>query len=182
MRKTTIIAIILTLITVLFFVIKKGVDIKTAHLDKTEHLKEETSKNIPLFEFTTLEGGIFSKYNLIKNKATIIVYFDPDCSLCEKSGTLFSKFESLHKNANVLFVSPSSIEKIKNYQEQFNLKNITNITFLQCKEDDFYTVFKESGTPTYLIYSKNQKLVKIINDDVPVKIILRYMKAAQIEA
>jgi peroxiredoxin len=182
MKKTIIIAIILGLLTVLFFVIKKGLDIKTEHKDKIEDLKKNTSKNIPLFEFTTLEGGIFSKYNLIKNKATIIVYFDPECNLCEKSGEMFSKFQAIHKNANVLFVSPSSIEKIKKYQEQFNLKNITNITFLQCKKDDFYTVFKESGTPTYLIYSKNQKLIKIINDDVPVKIILRYIKAAQIEA
>jgi peroxiredoxin len=182
MRKIIIIAIILGLLTILFFVIKKGVDIKTAHKDKTEHLKEETSKNMPLFEFTTLEGGIFSKYNLIKNKATIIVYFDPDCSLCEKSGTLFNKFKTLHKNSNVLFVSSNSIERIKEYQKQFELENIPNITFLESKGDEFYNFFKESNTPTYLIYNKSQKLVKIINDDVPVKIILRYIKAAQIEA
>tara|TARA_R110001583_G_C5666833_1_gene410283 strand:- start:4672 stop:5220 length:549 start_codon:yes stop_codon:yes gene_type:complete len=182
MRNTIIFTIIFGLLIVLFFVFKKGLDVKTEHSEKTEYLKEDTSKNMPLFEFTTLEGAIFSKYNLTENKATIIVYFDPDCSLCQKSGTVFSKFKTLHKNSNVLFVSPSSIKRIKKYQEQFNLETISNITFLQCKEDAFYNTFKELSTPTYLIYNKNQKIIKIINDDVPVKIILRYIKAAQIEA
>ena len=179
MRKTIIVAIILGLITVLFFVIKKGIDINTKNLYKSEHLKEDTSKNMPLFEFTTLVGANFSKYNLIKNKATIIIYFAPDCSLCKKSRTIFSKFKALHKDSNVLFVSPSSSEKINEYQKQFNLENIM---FLQCKANDFYNFFKESSTPTYLIYNKSQKIIKVINDDVPVKTILRYTKASQIEA
>ena len=59
MRKTIITAIIFGLIAVLFFVIKKGADIKTEHLDKTGQLKEDTSKNMPLFEFKTLDGDIF---------------------------------------------------------------------------------------------------------------------------
>jgi peroxiredoxin len=182
MKKTIIIIIILGLTTVLFLVFKKGFDVKTVLSNKKEYLKKDISKKMPLFEFTTLKGDLFSKYNLIKNKATIIVYFDPDCSLCEKSGTLFSKFESLHKDSNVLFVSPSTTERIKEYQKQFNLENILNISFLQCNDNDFYNTFKESSTPTYLIYNKNQKLLKIINEDVPVKIILRYIKAAQIES
>ncbi len=182
MRKILIISIIFGLITVLFIVIQKGFQTSVKHTEKKEVSDKKKSKKIPLFEFSTINGEVFSKYNLEKNKATIIIYFDPDCGLCEKTGTIFSKFKSIHKNSNVLFVSSNSKEKIEKYREKFELDQLSNIVFLRSNEDDFYNAFKESHTPSYFIYNTKQKLVKIINDDVPVKIILRYIKASQIES
>jgi len=180
MKKIIILIIVSSLITILFFVFKNATNTTSLLQKKTTISKIKTDK-IPLFEFTSLNSTPFSKYNLTKNKATIIVYFDPDCSLCEKSGKIFSMFKKIHTNSNVLFVSPNTKEKIQTYQERFNLKSISNIQFLQCNEDDFYNLFKESNTPTYLIYNTQQELIKVINDDVPVETILRYIKAAQIE-
>jgi peroxiredoxin len=181
MKKTIISIIILGLITILVFVINKGINIKVKTEERVSILEVNTSK-MPLFEFRTLDSITFSKYNLTKNKATIMVYFDPDCNLCEKSGEVFNTFKSIHKTSNVLFVSHNTKEKIQAYQERFGLELISNIQFLQCNEDDFYNLFKESKTPTYFIYNTNQKLIKVINDDVPVKTILRYIKAAQIDS
>tara|TARA_R110000868_G_scaffold156380_1_gene383221 strand:+ start:6297 stop:6842 length:546 start_codon:yes stop_codon:yes gene_type:complete len=180
MRKITIAIIFLGLFTILFFVLKKGFSTKSGHQANLEVAKIKTSK-MPLFEFVNLDSKPFSKYDLTKNKATIIVYFDPDCGLCEKSGKVFSTFKSIHKNANVLFVSHNTKEKILEYQDRFNLNAISNIRFLQCNEDEFYNLFKEFNTPTYFIYNRKQELVKIINDDVPVETVLRYIKVAQIE-
>ncbi len=183
MKKIIIITIIVSLFLTLFFVFQKGLETKVKYSTKTEKKNGgNISKKMPLFEFTTLKGKVFSKYNLAENKATIIVYFDPECNLCKKSGIVFSKFEKIHKNSNVLFVTSSSINKIKKYREDYNLKNVKNISFLQCKEEVFYDTFKELKTPTYLIYNIDKKLIKIINDDVPIKIILRYIKAAQVNA
>jgi len=141
----------------------------------------KTTKRMPLFEFKMLDGTVFSKYDLPKDKATVIVYFDPDCRLCEKSGILFSTFKTMYEKSTVLFVSVNTTERIKVYRKKYGLENKSNILFLQSSEDDFYNLFKESNIPTYLIYNRSQYLVKIINDDVPVKIILRYIKAAQLE-
>jgi len=181
MKKLLIIGILLGLGLLLFLVFNKGQEVAFQHHKNTVLQQINTAKRMPLFEFKKMDGSIFSKYDLPKDKATVIVYFDPDCELCKKSGMLFSTFKTLHEKSTVLFVSSSTTERIKIYQKKYGLENKSNILFLQSSEDDFYNLFKESSTPTYLIYNRSQYLVKIINDDVPIKIILRYIKASQLE-
>ncbi|WP_445957577.1 peroxiredoxin family protein [Yeosuana sp.] len=180
MRKVIISIIFIGLSTILFIVINKAVTTIDIVNEKKTITKSSNNK-IPLFEFFTLDSVAYSKYNLKKNKSVIIVYFDPDCSLCQKSGEFFSTFKKFHEDSQILFVSHNTKEKIKAYKNQNNLSNISNIKFLQCNEDNFYNLFKESSTPTYFIYNTKQELIKVINDDVPVKTILRYIKAAQID-
>jgi peroxiredoxin len=180
MRKIIISSIVIGLVAIVFIVINKAVTIEEATKDKTETTKLNSDK-LPLFEFFTLDAIPYSKYNLEKNQSLIIVYYDPDCSLCAKSGEVFSTFKKLHASSQVLFVSHNTKEKIEAYRAQFNLEEIPNIKFLQSNADEFYKLFNESSTPTYLIYNTKQELIKIINDDIPVKSILRYIRAAQID-
>lgn len=180
MRKIIISSIIIGLSIIVFIVIYKAVATEEAARDIAEITKTNSDK-LPLFEFFTLNAVPYSKYNLKKNKSLIIVYFDPDCSLCEKSGEVFSTFKKLHANSQVLFVSHNSKEKIEAYRAKYNLEDIPNIKFLQCNAENFYKFFNESSTPTYLIYNTKQELIKVINDDIPVKTILRYIKAAEID-
>jgi peroxiredoxin len=180
MRKIIISVIVIGLFSIIFIVVNKAINIEQAVTEKTDITKTSSDK-LPLFEFFTLNAVPYSKYNLEKNQSLIIVYYDPDCRLCEKSGEVFSTFKKLHANSQVLFVSYNTKEKIKAYRDQHNLEDISNIKFLQCNEDEFFNLFNESSTPTYFIYNTKQELIKIINDDVPVKTILRYLKAAQID-
>ena len=181
MKKVIISSIGIGLVMIIFIVVNKAINIEEAVKEKTT-ITKSNSDNLPLFEFFTLDAVPYSKYSLEKDKSVVLVYFDPDCSLCGKSGEVFSTFKKVHKNSEVLFVSHNTKEKIEAYRELYNLDAIANIKFLQCNADDFYKLFNESITPTYFIYNNKQELVKIINDDVPVKTILRYIKAAQTDA
>ncbi|MGZ0016472.1 TlpA family protein disulfide reductase [Yeosuana sp. AK3] len=180
MRKVIIGIIVIGLSTILFIVINKAVNTLGVVKEK-KTITKSTSDKIPLFEFLTLDAVAYSKYDLKKNQSVIIVYFDPDCGLCQKSGEFFSTFKKFHEASQILFVSHNMIEKISDYQKHFKLYDVPNIKFLQCNEDNFYSLFKESSTPTYFIYNTKHELIKVINDDVPVKTILRYIKAAQID-
>ena len=181
MRKVVKTTIVLLLLCVIFIVLNKANQTSTK-IETKKVLIKLNSKKLPLFEFYTLDSIPYSKYDLDENKNLVLVYFDPDCSLCEKSGEVFQSFKKIHQSSQVIFVSHnSSVEKIIQYQEKFKLNTIPNITFLRCNEDNFFSLFKESSTPTYFIYNKKQELIKVINDDVPVKTILRYIKAGQID-
>ena len=166
---------------VVFIVINKALIIDAVVKEKPTIAKTKNDK-LPLFEFFTLDSIPYSKYDLKKNVSTIIIYYDPDCSLCEKSGELFSTFKIIHESSQVLFVSHNTKEKISEYQKRYKLSGVSNVKFLQCKEDDFHNLFKASVTPSYFIYNTKQELIKVINDDVPVKTILRYIKASQIDS
>jgi len=180
MRSAVKIIIALSLLCILSIVLNKA-NQTSEKVNKNKVSVKVDTKNPPLFEFYTLDSIPYSKYDLEKDKSLVLVYFDPDCYLCEKSGEFFYSFKKFHELSQVIFVSHNSVDKITEYQEKFKLNNIPNITFLRCNEDEFFTLFKESSTPTYFIYNKKQELIKIINDDVPVKTILRYIKAVQID-
>lgn len=181
MRTAVKTIIALSLLSIIVVVFKK-VNQTSDKVIKNERFEKVSTKRLPLFEFYTLDSVPYSKYTLEKDKNLVLVYFDPDCSLCEKSGEVFQSFKKIHQSSQVIFVSHnSSVEKIIQYQEKFKLNTISNITFLRCNEDNFFSLFKESSTPTYFIYNKKQELIKVINDDVPVKTILRYIKAGQID-
>lgn len=143
--------------------------------------KHTNEKTIPAFGFTALDRSVFSNEDLDSEKGTIIIRFDPDCELCEKTGKVFSKFKKVHEKSNILFVSSNTLEKIGEYSKRFNLDSIENITFLRAEDEVFLKQFGELGTPTYFIYSPKGELIKIIDDDIPVKILLRYVKASQID-
>lgn len=177
MKKGAFLIIIISIISLVSIVLYQFNDLK---LDSNKNAIVKTSKsNIPLFEFTTLQGDIFSKYDLDKNRSTIIIYFDPDCGLCEKSAKIFYKFQKIHKDSQVLFVSSNNVQQIEKFIKKFKLNEVSNINFYTIEFDAFYKLFNEVGTPTYFIYNANQKHVKTINDEVPVKILFRYVKAAQ---
>lgn len=180
MRRAVKIVIAFMLLYMLFVVISKASQITDKVMENNTSVKIN-SKKLPLFEFYTLDSIPYTKYDLEKDKNLVLVYFDPDCSLCEKSGEVFYSFKKIHESSQVIFVSHNSNDKITKYQEKFKLDTVSNITFLRCNEDDFFTLFKESNTPSYFIYNKKQELVKLINDDVPVKTILRYIKAGQVD-
>jgi peroxiredoxin len=114
MRKIIISVIVIGLFSIIFVVVNKAIKIEQAVTEKTDITKTGSDK-LPLFEFFTLNAVPYSKYNLEKNQSLIIVYYDPDCSLCEKSGEIFSTFKKLHASSQVLFVSHNSKEKIEDY-------------------------------------------------------------------
>ncbi len=166
--------IIFSLLLLCSFTMYELSKIKEPKKTKTE-LKLKTEQ-IPFFNFNTLEGELFSINNLQKGKPLIIIYFSPECGLCAKSGKLFYKFRKLYKNCQVLFVSSDSNKKIISYIKKYNLNKISNITFLTTSERRFFETFKESSTPSYFFYNSKGKHIKTINDNVPAKIILRYIK------
>ncbi|WP_298951976.1 hypothetical protein [uncultured Nonlabens sp.] len=182
MRKIYVVIIASLLLSVIMIVTLKAQDVKENH----EIVKEEsdiTSLNnqIPLFEFLQQDGTPFSKYDLDKQRNLILVYFDPDCGLCEKSGAFFKTFAKLHASSQVIFTSPASWDNMIDYKERHELDKVSNVSFLQCDSDQFFTLFKEAGTPTYFIYDKKQELVKTINDQLPAPLLIKYIKGAQME-
>ena len=165
------------------FVFIKAIDIsKKQEIASSEPAsKAANNNNLPLFEFLQKDGNVFSKYDLDPERGTIIVFFDPDCGLCAKSGSFFKTFAGIHEQSQVLFTSAASWDKMDKYSREHKLQEVKNVTFLQSDLNQFISLFKEVGTPTYFIYDTHQKLVKIINDDIPTTTLLRYIKASQLQ-
>ena len=177
MKKVALLIIVVSIIALVGVILYQFNSLKLD--DKTVEIVKTAKLAMPLFEFITINGTKFSKYNLDKNKATIIIYFDPECGLCERPAKILYKFQKIYKASQVLFVSSSTVEKTKDYIKKFKLDKISNINFYLTDFDMFYKLFNETKTPTYFIYNSKGKHIKTISDKVPVKILFRYIEAAQ---
>jgi len=127
-RKIAISIISVLMISILYTVFQKS-RVAIEKVKPQKKIVEIESNKIPLFEFKNWDGSTFSKNNLSKEKSIIIVYFDPQCGLCEKSGQLFNRFYKIHNDSEVLFVTSNTHEITLNYVERFGLDTIANIRF-----------------------------------------------------
>jgi len=177
MKKGALLIIIVSIISLVGVILYQFNSLKLD--DKTVETVKTAKLTMPLFEFTTLNGTKFSKYDLDKNKAAIIIYFDPECELCERPAKILYKFQKIYKASQVLFVSSSTAEKTRDYIKKFKLNRVSNIKFYLTDFDMFYKLFNETKTPTYFIYNNKGKHIKTINDKIPVKTLFRYIEAAQ---
>ena len=73
------------------------------------------------------------------------------------------------------------MSKIRAFGKDYKLDKISNIKLLQCDVNEFYSLFNELSTPAYFIYNKSGKKIKLINEQVPGKILIRYIKASQLD-
>lgn len=119
------------------------------------------------FKITMANGQSFSAAQLIKNKPTALIYFDPDCEHC----VLFTK-ELLQqhkqlKNIQIVMVTYRPLDIIKTYDKSFKLSSFSNIkmgteleTFIVRK---YYTIYT---FPYIALYKSDGKLAGIYDKDM----------------
>jgi peroxiredoxin len=117
-------------------------------------------QTIPEFTYSTLNDLPFGKQDLLKNKATLFIYFNSECDFCQHEAIDISNNINKLKDIQILFISEESTSVIKAFAEQHQLNNLKNITFLHDSTSDFSHRFDTSTIPTILIYDTQQLLIK----------------------
>jgi len=147
-----------------------------AMIEKKTKITEQI-KTIPEFSFYKLgTDSIFTHENLEQNKATLIIYFHPDCEFCQNEAKIISKRINEFKKYQLIFISYAEINEIKTYSSKHKLNNLPNIIFLEDKDMIFDDIFGKSGIPVSFIYNKQGKLTKQFKGQVKVNALLKYLE------
>lgn len=77
-----------------------------------------------------------------------------------------------------MFVSSEERAKIDAFASKHHLKEQASVKILQSGEGEFYKLFNTSALPSILIYDKQRQLVVKIDDLVPIKTVIKYLRAA----
>jgi thioredoxin-related protein len=133
---------------------------------------------IPAYKILTTDSVNITPANLKKNKATMIIYFSPDCSHCQH--LMFELKPHMKELKNVQVVMITFAEPLKMSQvfyRDFDLKKWPNWTV--GTEGHTYNVqqfYHIATTPYIAIYDKIGKPVKYIDKDPKVADILAATK------
>ncbi len=125
--------------------------------------------NVPLYKknptipaFNILQGDStwFRKESLPKNQAVVIIYFSPDCGHCQLTAHEFVEKMDKLKDVFFVWVSYLSVDKIKDFADEYQLSHYTNI---RIGRDPAYYVpsfYRVKLTPFVAVYNKKGKLLE----------------------
>lgn len=138
--------------------------------------KEGFSPTLPNFQFVKPNGEIFTNQNLHKGKATIVLFFDPDCDHCQKQADWIAASPESFKNAQLLWVSTAEPDAINIFHKSRFGKYPYPVFFVKDKNYKFDSIFGYSVAPTILVYSSTGQLQKSFKNEVSVYELVKYIK------
>lgn len=102
----------------------------------------------------------FTNNNLQKNKATVIIYFSPDCGHCQFEAKELVKAKDSLANVNFVWVSYHPIEDIKAFEQKYHLAELSNCIVGRDPKYFIPAFFRVEFTPFMAVYNTKGIFVK----------------------
>ena len=110
----------------------------------------------------------------LKGKSVLIIYFT-ECDHCQREATAIRNKLSAFAGYDLWFLSTDAFPKIENFANVYKLNNQPNVHFAQIRFEDVATYFGSIPTPSVYIYSQSKKLVRAINGETPIDMIIQFL-------
>jgi len=127
------------------------------------------SPYIPAFNIRKIpDSSSFTNTMLQKNKATILVFFDPDCDHCQEATKNFIASIDRFKDVQLLMVTIYDFTRIKKFYKDFKIADYPNITVTRDAAFDLPRFYAVHSIPDVYVYDKSGKLMRHYKKDIPV--------------
>jgi thioredoxin-related protein len=121
----------------------------------------------------------YTKANLPKNKALLLMIFSPDCEHCKQEATQIAARNKEFKNIQIVMVTPYPIYRMKEFANNTGLSEVKDIVVAK---DHYYLLppfFDMRNYPFMVLYDKKGNLIKTIEGSPSIEKILDVFKQAK---
>ncbi len=116
---------------------------------------------VPVFTMMAAPDSVkFTKDNLEKKKATVIMLFSPDCEHCQVATKDLLKHIDLFNKAQIIMISSLNFEHIKKFYEDYKIADYPNIKIGRDGAFFLGTFYGIKSYPSIFVYDKKGKFVK----------------------
>lgn len=128
---------------------------------KRDSLPYQKYPTLPAFNLLELDSStIFNTYNIPEGKATVLMFYSPDCDHCQHfAQDIMKHMDSLDK-ANFYLLTPMTITASKEFEEKYHTKDFKNIHLYKDYEFFFPRFYGANYVPFIAVYDKHKKLLK----------------------
>ncbi len=127
----------------------------------------ERFTDLPPFKITRLpDSSQFTKADLKKKVATLIMVFSPDCEHCQHATEDLLNHISLFKNVQVLMATPLEYRFIVPFFEHYKIKDYHGIVIGRDPTNFLGTFFSITNFPSMFLYNRKGKFVKAFEGSV----------------
>jgi peroxiredoxin len=128
------------------------------YFKKTKQLKEIlTGSELPDFEFTDMNGMLFTNKDLEPDKQLVIIYFSTECESCQKEAQEIVKNIELLSTVQLLMVAYQSAEEVKKFIGLYELDKERKLRLVSDYGRFKFTEYfgNISSIPAIFIYDKD---------------------------
>ena len=119
----------------------------------------------------------FTKDNLKKKSAAMLMLFNPDCDHCRKETEEIIQNIEKFKNIQIVMATTMPYEIMKSFIEEYKLDQYDNISVGRDFQYFLPTFFKISNLPFLAFYNKNKDLISVFEGSLGVpKILIEFGK------
>lgn len=111
----------------------------------------------------------FTKDNLQKKKATVIIIFSPDCDHCQHATKELTANIGLFKKAQIVMASSLEYSYLKKFYEEYKIAEHPNIIMGRDPSYFFGTFFRVRSFPAIFVYDKKGNFIQSFDGSVPVE-------------
>ncbi len=124
---------------------------------------------IPPFSITNVSDSTsFTKDDLSKRKATIIIIFSPDCEHCQHETNELKTHIKLFKKVQIIMASPVEHSYLKKFYDEYEIAGYPNIILGRDPTNFFGTFYNVHTVPAIFVYDKKGNFVNRFDVTVPI--------------
>ena len=121
----------------------------------------------------------FTKQDLPKKKAVLVMLFSPDCSHCQHTAEELPKFTKALKDVQVVMATVHSISQMNEFVRKYGLDKLPNVVVgkdLYFLLPPFYAV---KNFPFLAFYNKKGALISVFEGSMPLEKVADVFKEAR---
>ncbi len=125
---------------------------------------------VPPFKITRApDSTSFTKDDLKRKRATIIMIFSPDCEHCQHETRELIAHIDLFKKIQIVMATPLDYYYVNKFYEDFGIAKYPNIIIGRDPGYNLGTFYKVHSFPSIFLYNKKGEFVQAFDGSVPVE-------------
>jgi thioredoxin-related protein len=117
--------------------------------------------------------SLYTKADLPKNKAVMMMIFSPDCEHCQHEIEEIIKNIADFKNIQIVMATMLPIEKVREFVTKYDLKRFSNIVVGKDQAYMLPSYYNIHNLPFLAFYNKKQNLISVFEGNLGVPKILK---------
>jgi thioredoxin-related protein len=133
--------------------------------------------SVPPFKLLLTDSStIFTKEDLSKKKATMIMLFSPDCDHCQHETEQIILHKEAFEKVQIVMATIAPFDKMLSFHNKYDLKRFDNI--VMGKEINYVlpTFYNIRNFPFLAFYNKKKELISVFEGSMPIQKIVEELK------
>jgi thioredoxin-related protein len=120
--------------------------------------------------------SFFSKVDLPKKMAVLLMMFNPGCDHCQHETEAIIQHIDQFKNVQIVMATTMPLADMKGFIEKYKLSNYKNIVVTQDTHYFLPSFYVMRSLPFLAFYNKNKQLISTFEGSMPIEKVIAELK------